>query len=159
MLNPKLLIRGLILNRWVWSILIWFKFIKGRLSIWVRNLLILGWVKMGYPSEMRNHRVAWKVKTEIHWQESEDGKLIVYWIYGNNIYCMNRNFLSHMSFSELPSSELQDEKPGGYHGHKPYLPPVCEMARVNNADNQMVSQSDACDSKKMSLRTQNIWTT
>ena len=40
----------------------------------------------------------------------------------------------------------------------PYLPPVCEMARVNNADNQMVSQSDACDSKKMSLRAQNIWT-
>ena len=38
----------------------------------------------------------------------------------------------------------------------PYLPPVCEMARVNNADNQMVSQSDACDSKKMSLRAQNM---
>ena len=30
----------------------------------------------------------------------------------------------------------------------PYLPPVCEMARVNNADNQLVSQSDGCDSKK-----------
>ena len=37
----------------------------------------------------------------------------------------------------------------------PYLPPVCEMAG-NYADNQMVSQSDACDSKKMSLCAQNI---
>ena len=37
----------------------------------------------------------------------------------------------------------------------PYLSPVSEMDRVNNADNQMVSQCYACDGKKMSLRAQN----
>ena len=58
---------------------------------------------------------------------------------------VTHGFSYDIASTELPSSE--DEKPGGYHSHK--------LVANNNADNQMVSQTDACDSKKMSLRAQN----
>ena len=50
----------------------------------------------------------------------------------NILFCIARARYNDILDAELPSSE--DEKPGGYHGHKPVPPTVCEMARVNNAD-------------------------